>query len=637
MLQSIRDRFTGAFAMVLIALLGIGLTITLVDVDTGASRGNFAARVNGEEIPLADFQKVAQQQVLQQEQVTRSELPEAQKLQLQSNVLEGMVRTQVVAQYVNRDGYRVSDDRVVESIRSLPAFQVNGKFSSDGYRATLASQGISTAAFEQERRAALQIEQLQNGLLESAFFTPAEYRRFVLLEGEKRQVRFAVFDPGLVAGDVQPASEEALRSYYEAHPDQFETPETATVEYVELQATGLPELTDPTEAEIRAAYDAAAERFETSAQRRARHILVAVDADTNADAAEKLAAEIKARIDRGEDFATLAKQYSDDPGSAASGGELGWAAKGTYVDAFEAVLFAQKPGEISDPVKTDFGYHIIQLEEIREGSRQPFDEVRADIAAELRAKGAQDRFFELTEKMDEAALQNPGSLDAVSKVAGVPVRRIEAFTRAGGEPLGAVRAVIDAVFSGPVLEDGENSSLIEAGEGRALILRVVEHRPVRLRPIEEVRAELEAAVKADNVARLVAARAEKVAETVRSGGDFAAAVAAEGGKLTAPALPVARNSQDVPAELLAAVYRAPRPDKSRPSVGTVALGNGGAAVFAVDAVIAGSPEEIPAEQRDARKAVLARQSGVAEVTALALDLRRDADVVIAPDLFAEKD
>lgn len=636
MLQSIRDRFTGVMAILIIGTIAVALTITLVDTDTFTGMGNFAARVNGEEIPLSDFRQVAQQQVMQQEQATRAELPPAEKLQVERNVLESMVRNRVVAQFVNRAGYRVSDARVVEAIRALPAFQVNGQFSSDGYMAALASQGITPAAFEQERRAALQIEQLQNGILESAFFTPAEYRRFVLLEGERRRASFATLSAQQLAATVN-VSDEDMKAYYDAHPDKFESQESVSLDYVEAKASDLPPAGEPTEADLRAAYGANPDRFETAAQRRARHILVAVDADTDDGAAKKLATEIRARLEKGEDFAALARQYSDDPGSAAAGGELGWAGKGTYVAPFEDALFAQSVGEISQPVKTDFGYHIIQLEELREGTRRSFEEVREELAEEFRAKGSEDRFFELTEKMDDAALENPGSLDAVAQAAGLPVRRIEQFTRAGGEPLGAVRAVIDAAFSAPVLEDGENSPLIEVGEGRAVILRVVEHRPARLRPLEEVRTELQAAVRAEKAAALAAERGAKIIEAARAGGDLAKLAAEAGAVLQAPPEPLARNSPAAPQEIVTAIFRAPRPAEGRPVVEGVALPSGDYAVLRVEAVIPGSPEDIPREQRDARKGILARQTGVAEVTSLAVDLRRDAEVVEASGLFEQQE
>jgi peptidyl-prolyl cis-trans isomerase D len=636
MLQTIRDRFTGAFAVIIIGAIAVALTITLIDTDTFTGVGNFAARVNGEEIPLTDFRQVAQQQVLEQEQLTRSELPPEARRQIERNVLEGLVRNRVVAQYVREQGYRVDDARVAEHIRGLEAFQVGGQFSSDGYMAALASQGVSPAAFEEERRAALQIEQLQNGLLESSFFTPAEYRRFVTLEGERRRATFAIIDPGPLGAALAP-TEADLKAWYDAHPGQFESPESAAIEYVEATIASFAEKGAPTEAELRAAYDANPDRFTTAEQRRASHMLVAVDQDTDDAAAARLAGELRARLERGEDFAALARQYSDDPGSAQAGGDLGWAGKGTYVAAFEEALFAQQPGQVSQPVKTEFGYHVIRLDEVRGGARKSFEDARQELADEIAARGSQDAFFALTEKMDDAALESPGSLDAVAVATGLPVQRIDMFTRQGGGPFAGNRAVIDAAFSPAVLEDGENSPLVEPGEGRAVIVRVAEHRPVKLRPLEEARADVERAWRADQGARLAAERGRGFLEGAQAGGDFASLGSAAGASVISGSQVLARMSQDAPPEVINAIFRAARPAGGRPVHDAVSLPDGRYAVFRVDEVIPGNPGDIPPEQRDARKTILARQSAIAEVTALAVDLRRDADVVEAPNLFEEPD
>jgi len=634
MLQNIRDRFTGVFAALIIGAIAVALTITLVDTSTFTGIGNFAARVNGEDIPLNDFRQVTQRQVLEQEQLTRTQMPAEARQQVERNVLESLVRNRVVAQYVREEGYRVGDAQVAEHIRGLDAFKVAGQFSGDAYAAALASQGVSPSAFEEERRAALQIEQLQNGLLESSFFTPAEYRRFVTLEGERRRAAFALIDPAPLAAAATPA-EADLKAYYDAHPDQFESAESVALEFVEAEQATLQAPGAPTEAELRAAYDANPDRFATSEQRRASHILVAVDQDTNDAAAAKLAGELRARIEGGEDFAALAKQYSDDPGSAQAGGDLGWAGRGTYVAPFEDALFAQQAGTVSQPVKTEFGYHLIRLDEVRDGARKAFEEVRAELAAELASRGTQDQFFALTEKMDDAALENPGSLAAVTAATGLPVQRIDVFTRAGGGPFQGNRPIIDAAFSPGVLEDGENSPLVEVAEGKVVVLRVAEHRPAKLRPLEDVRAEVEAAWRGEEGARLAAERGRAMLEAARGGADFAAVAAQQGAAVVAASQVLGRGSQDAPPEVIAAIFRAARPAGGKAVLDGLVLPDGRYAAFRVDEVIPGNPEEIPLEQRDARKKILARQAAIGEVTALAVDLRNDADVVVAPDLFAQ--
>ncbi len=635
MLQRIRDRFTGGVALAIVLAIGLAMTITLVDLDTFTGGGNFAARVNGEEIPRADFREVAQRQLLQQEEQRRAELTPAERQLVEREVLEGLVRNRVVSQYIRDMGYRVSDARVAEHIRGLSVFQVAGQFSNDGYMAALASQGVSPTAFEEERRAALQIEELQNGLMESSFFTPAEFRRFVVLEGERRRAAFALLDPagkqaGLELSDVD------IKGFYEANPGRFETEESVALDYIEARLADIPGAAEIDESELRAAYDADPERFRSAEQRRARHILIAVDQDTDEAAALKLATELRAQLASGGDFAALARKFSDDPGSAASDGELGWAARGNYVEPFENILFSQQVNDLSEPLRTEFGFHIVQLLEVRPGATRSFDEVRAELAEELRRRAQQEAFLALTEKMDDAALENPGSLEPVASATGLVVHHIEHFTRAGGEPFGAHRAVIEAAFSGQVLESGENSAVIEAEDGVAVVLRVAEHRPVRLRALDEVRTEVEQAVREQRAAKLTAERGREIIEAARGGADLAALVAQEKAALQIPP-PMARNSGEAPAELLTAIFRAPRPKEGAAVIDGVALADGRFGIFRVDEVVPGKPEDIPQEQRDARKSILARQASIAEVGALVMELRNSAKVLVSPGLFDQTD
>jgi peptidyl-prolyl cis-trans isomerase D len=214
------------------------------------------------------------------------------------------------------------------------------------------------------------------------------------------------------------------------------------------------------------------------------------------------------------------------------------------------------------------------------------------------------------------------------------VQQVDVFTRDGGGPFGANRAVIDAAFSAAVLEGGENSPLIEVAEGRAVVLRVREHRPVKLRALDEVRAEVEGAVRAEKAARQAAEQGAQLLALARGGADLGKLAGDFGSTLRSPQ-PLARNSPEVPPDLLDAIFRAPRPQGGKPVLAGTALSGGGYAVYLIDEVIPARPDDVPREQRDTRKNLLARQAGIAETTALALDLRNEADVVIAPDLFEQ--
>ena len=564
MLQTIRDRLTGWVAIVVIAGIAVALVISFGKSRTDVSAQNFAARVNNEDISVAEFRQNYQNRLAQEQERTRTELTSAGTQQLQKQVLDQMILSRAVAQFVRDQGYRVDNNSLGESLRKIPAFQVGGKFSQTGYEATLASQGKSKGTFEEEVRTNMQIEQLLDGLLASAFYTPAEFRRFVTLEGERRAVSYAVIDPQKLMGSVQ-LQEADLKAYYDTHPDKFEIPESVSLDYVEASISDLGQEPQVDEAKLHAIFDADPDRFRSAEQRRSRHILIAANGDRDAPRAEQLARDIRARLGKGEDFSALAKQYSNDPGSAAAGGELGWAGRGTFVGPFEKSLFGLKIDEISEPVRTEFGYHVIQLEETRGGASRAFEEVRDQLVKEAGTRDAQDRYAGLTEKMDDAALQNPSSLDAVAKATGLPVKHLDAFTRGGGGPFGANRSVIDAVFAAAVLEEGENSPLIELGEGHTAVFRVAEHRRAKLRPFEDARSQAETELRREKASELAAARGQEILKRATGGGDLGA-IAREFDVALATPQPVGRGATDLPAELLAVIFGRRSPPLELPAM-----------------------------------------------------------------------
>jgi peptidyl-prolyl cis-trans isomerase D len=633
MLQTIRERLTGVVAFFIIAIIAVALVISFGNMDAGIGTGRFAARVNGEDIPLLDYRQVYQNQLIRQQELYQGELPAELEAQLQRNVLEGMVRNRLVGQYVRDHGYRVGDQQVAAYIRSLPAFQVGGEFSSQSYIATLSSQGLTPEIFERDQRVNLEISQLQNGLVESAFYTPTEYRRFIELEQERRQVAYVLFEPSDFVAEIQ-VTEAEIRDYYAANPQLFETEESVSLEYLEVSLGDVSGEIAVDEAALVDYYEANIERFQTAEERLASHILIATDDDTDEAAAESLALDLSRRLEAGEAFAELASEFSDDPGSAADGGNLGWAGRGVYVDAFEEALFALGEGEVSAPVKTGFGYHIIRLDGVRPGAQQSLDEVREALLEELKRRGAEDRFYALAERVDDIALENPGSLEVVAQETGLSLNTIEVFTRAGGEPFGYVPRLVDAAFSPAVLVDGENSPLIELADDRAVVIRVTQHRLPELKGLEAVRAEIDETLRLEKAVRLAAERGEALLSRALDGEGLDELAAEFGVDLSGPKL-LARTSSEVPADLLGVVFRTPSPADGASRIAGLSLGTGAYAVYSLDTVRPGRPEAIPRQQRDQRKTLLAQQAGAASAAGLIAELRRGAKVIVAPDLFEQ--
>ncbi len=631
MLQSIRDKFTGVIALLIIGAIAITLVISFGGMDGGVVTGNFAAKVNGEEIPAINYQRVMQNQLYRQQESMQGELtPELQE-QIQRNVLEGMIRNEVVKQFARDAGFRVDDQRLMQAIRSQEVFQVGGEYSYDSYVMILANQGITPERFEREQRAQMEVEQLENAIVTSAFFTPAEYRRYIELLAEERTVAYVLFDAAELAAEAEIADAE-LRAFYDARPELFRTDESVSLEYIEIALEDVKRDVAVTEADVRDYFESNRDRFIAEDRRNVSHILILIDAEVDEDAALAAAADVRARLDEGAAFEDLAREYSQDPVSAAEGGDLGWAAPGDYPEAFEEALLALQPGQVSAPVRTEFGVHLIRLDELRPGARQEFEDVRDELFDELRTQAAVDEFYAVADRLDDLALENPGNLAVVAAELGRELRSIDDFTRIGGEPLGYDPELVDAAFSVAVLEDGENSPLIELGEDRAVVISVAEYRPAATLPFEEARERVEQTLRIERGADLARARGEAVLVRLQAGESFAD-LADEFSFAPPASVTLTRAARDTTPELLAALYRAPKPVEGEPQHYGQSLAGGAYAVFRLDAVTPGRPEVIPQQQRDQRKQLLAQQAGANAAAALMADLRAAATVIIAPGLF----
>ncbi len=631
MLQTIREKFTGVIAFLIIGAIGATLVISFSGMDGGIVTGNFAAEVNGEEIPAINFQRTAQNQLFRQREAMQGDItPELQE-QIQRQVLEGLIRNEVVKQFVRDNGFRVEDDRVMQGIRRQEVFQVGGEFSYDSYVMLLTNQGISPEGYEREQRAQMEIDQLESGIVASAFFTPMEYRRYIELLAEERTAAYVRLDPAILASDVE-VTDAQLQSFYDANNNLFMSEESVRLEYVAVLLEDAKQQVEVSEQDVREYFELNPQRFVADDQRKISHILILIDDEVDEVAAVTIAEGLKTRLGQGESFEALAREFSQDTVSAPEGGDLGWALQGDYPEAFEDALYTLEPGEVADPVRTEFGIHLIRLDDLRAGERKTLDDVRAELFDELRMQQATDDFYALAEQVDDLALENPGNLSVVASETGLPLRTVETFTRSGGAPLGYSPELVDAAFSVALLEDGENSALIELADERAVVISVAEHRPSALRPFTEVRELVEQTLRNQGGSELAQSRGEELLERLEAGATFADLAAEFAIEPPEPAV-LTRASPEVPPEILAQIYRAPHPQAGIQSFQGFGLRDGGYVVVRLDAVTPGKPEAIPQQQRDQRKQMLAQQAGGAAAAALIADLRAAAKVVIAPGLF----
>lgn len=631
MLQTIRDKVTGWIAIVFLG--AIAIVFVFWGIDFQSANATYAAKVEGERISVQEARNAWQQRQSQLQQMLRTELPPELVQSEQAQLLDRLVREELLTQRAERLGYRVPDEVLAQRVMEIPQFQVDGKFDKDRYAAALRSANLTQTQFEQDMATGLQIEQLQNGIIDSAFVTPAELSRRFALERQERELAYALIPSSSFAAQVEVTAEQ-IQKWYEEHQSDYMLPETVDLQYVELARAASQSRVQVSDEALREYYEQVKEKFETPERRRARHVLITTEEGRDEAAALKLAEEVAAKAKGGADFAELAKTYSKDPGSAAEGGDLGWAQRGMFVGPFEEALFSMTPNEIRGPVKTQFGYHVIKLEEIEAGHLRSFDEVRAELEAEYRQEQAESLFAEDAEKLADASFSALTELESVAKTLNLPLKTVTGFTREGGGELGSEPAVIEAVFSPEVLEQRRNSSLIPLGEDRAVVVRVTNHKPAEPRPLAEVRDQIEAQLRQQAAREAAEARGAEILERLRKGESWEQVAQA---LKIAPIEPrfVGRQDSVAPRAVVRAAFEVPATKiaPNAPQFGGVATDDGNYAVYALTQVRNGDPATETPDAKKARSTNAARQMGNEEFAAYLAEAVRTADIDKNPRVF----
>ena len=628
MLHTIRQKLTGWVAGVILLLIGVPFIFWGVG-DYQFATPNLVASVNGEEIDSTEVLRVYRAQLAQFQQMYQGELPEALQQQIRQSVVQRFIHSELLQQHASASGYRVGDEKVIESIRSDPQFQVGGEFSMDSFRSQLAVRGMSDAAYEARQRQDMQVTQLHRGITDSAFVTQGEIGRVIALENEQRELGYMIFDAENYVDEEQ-VLDEQIDEYYASHMDGFMTEENVSLQYLELTTDDVGAEIDVSEEDLQAYYDRIKDRYITEEERRARHILVSVDDDE--EAARERAQSLYERVTGGgEDFAELAKEHSDDT-TAVEGGDLGFAARGLFVGAFEDALFEMQVGEVRGPIRTEFGFHVIRLDEIKEGASKSFEESRDELETEYRRDQSESRYFQRAEELADAAFDSLYELESVAEKQGLELKTIDVFTRAGGGALGADPKVIDAAFSYRILQDGENSAPIEISDAQVVVLRVAEHREPQQKPLDEVRDNIRTTLSLEAARQAARTRGEAATERLLGEPDLQS-IAQEFEANFSDFRLVGRRESGVAPELLQAAFKARQPFPGAPFVGGVPLGNGNYAVVKVLNVRPGDITLASREEQSNQERQIAERYARADIAGYLGALLEDASVVINEDAF----
>jgi len=658
MLQKLREKTSGWIAMTILGLLMIPFALFGLDQYMVQGSNSTAAVVKApptwwssapsfwpvsvfwrqEEVSVDEFRQRFEQ-VRQQQRAEQGEAFDARAFESVENkraILETLVDQQVQAMLAERAGVVVSDAMVRDAIQAIPAFQVDGKFDLQRYQLALASQvpAQSPAQFDRLVREGLQQTLVTSVIAGSNFVTAAEMERLIKLMGERRDVSLVVVPPAApdLAGKIGDAE---IQAWYEAHKDDYQAPESVSIEYIEIDAGTMPAPPAADEATLRARYEQDKARYTEQSQRLASHILVQVQ--EGADAATWKAAEAEAQRlatqarAEGADFAALATAESDDAGSAAAGGDLGWIGKEMMPGAFSDALFAMQPGQISAPVRTDFGWHVIQLREVKAGAQESFEQVRESLAAAQAEADRERAFNEASSAVVDAVLENPGALASAAAAAGVQIKTLGPFSRNAAEGLAANPAIKRAAFSEALIQDGTVSDPIEVAPNHNAWIRVVEHTPESAQPLAKVRDQVVAAIRADHARKSAAKRADALLARLAGGQALAEVASAESlpAPQTVPGVP--RGAPLIDPSVSTAIFAAPVPADGKATPGKQVLDDGTIVLFTVDKVVPGDISEVPQEQRTMLREQLAQVAGADEAQALVTAMREGMEIRVVED------
>ena len=628
MLTAIKERAQGWIAWLIVILITIPFALWGIQSYTGFGGEPVAATVDGMEITQRDLD--------QRFQRTRLELRERlgaayspgliDDRELRREVLDDMIREHLVLETSRALGLRASDQEVRLTVLADPAFHAAGRFDKSVYETRLRQSGMVPALYEDRLRQRLLVAQLARALEATEVVTAREIDEATRLTRQTRDLSYVTL-PAQGFLTEEPPSDADISAHYDANRARFETPEQVRVEYLILDAEHLSGVATPSDDKLREAYEANPERFGQTERRRARHLLISVPAGAGAAVEAEAKATIEAargRIIQGEDFAAVAKEVSQDPGSKAKGGDLGEFGRGVMDPAFEQAAFALAEGQLSEPVRSRFGFHLIETTGVIPASIRPFEEVKAELVAEAAKQEASSLFFDQSERLATLAYESPDSLAPAAEQLGLQVQASDWVPRSGGEGLFANPKVLNAAFSEDLVKQGVNSELIEPERDRmqAVVLRVVDHRDAAMKPLAEVREEIVTALRLARARQAAVTVARDMAKRLGEG----ASLADVAGDYPIERLgPVTRQDQRAPQKVRDLAFTLARPADGGSSAGAAELADG-AALVVISQVQDGSLEGIAETARTQQVEALARSIGAQGYQHLVEDLESRARI-----------
>lgn len=623
MLQTIHDKAKGWIAYAIVGFISIPFALFGINSYMEGGSTKAAAVVNGEDVPAQEVQQELTR-IRQQFGQMAAQLGDDS---LKTMALNNVVNQVLLRQKAKDEGYRASTEDVATAIAQISVFQKDGQFDKATYESFLASQRRNQAAFEQQMRDDLTNNQFREGLQATAFATKAQMEQYQTLRNQKRELELFTIKAASFEPQVQ-ITDEQITKYYDEHKSQFMTEEKVKVAYIDLNLDALAKAVSVDEAGIQAFYEEHKDRYLTPESRNTSHILMAVaDPAQDAEAKKKIDA-IYADIQAGKKtFEEAAKTDSDDKATAEAAGVVGEVVIGSWDPDFEKAVFAAEVNKLSEPVKTGAGYEIIRVNKITAAVQKNYEEVKAQVEQDYRRAEADKLFMDGAEKLQTVAYEQSGDLGPAAKAVNASILESGWLTRTKGEGVLADPKLLAAAFADEVLKEGKNSELIQVSETQAIVLRSAAQEPAVQKPLDEVKPEITAILKAQAARQLASQKGDELLAQTKTTG-WAALDASGLGTAEAIEKPgfIQRTGSTLAPEVIGKVFTMPYPAKDQLGWDKVVLANGDYSLIALKAVEDGANT---IEENSA--SMYGGVNGARELDAAMEDLRARSEIELHPE------
>lgn len=622
MLQTIRNNSQGFLAKIFVgfivfifAIFGLDSLVTYVNTESSVS-------VNGVDIDEITIESEAQRitQELLSSLGAQIDMSSIDTTQFREQAINNLVERELFIQTALKNGMLISSASLDRDIARTPDFQVDGVFSNQRAQALLASFGMTPASY----RASLQQQGLLNQMISaystSSFATPSELQTLARINEEKRNFRYVAIRAANLA-QTQEVSDDEISQYYDANSALFMQGERVSLEYLELNKNDLFAEVDVTEEQIQAQYDIELSSLQSQTERRASHILLQASGD-EFEGATAQAEAIKARLDAGESFEDLAAEFSDDGGSAQFGGDVGYTTGETFADEFELALSQLAVDEVSGPVRTQFGIHLIKLTELTEDEAPSFDESRDRIVRELQDQTVDELYIARAEELNNLSFESV-DLQEPADILSLDIQTTELFDSAGGVGIAADTAVINAAFSSDVRE-GLNSELIALDESRSVVIRLLEYREPELKTLAEVRGEIESTLRMQKGEEQAVSLGETFLSNLNNDQNIDNLLAVQGLEWNG-GQNLSRTTSGLDPEIMQIIFSLPKPDAESVLQGQQ-LSSGDYVIVELQELIPGSLEEMTEENQLALQNYLMQLRATSDFSAYMSGVKIDADI-----------